>query len=190
VIVLTPPHHALIHHALADARRWCAGRVIDDRPALAHAARVAVTLGEHVAAPGPELIAAALLHDSPEFAPADIDLDTVLRQRYGDEVMRIVRALQTEHHALDTDNPVIIADDRPVLLASTADKIVALTSLTRRAKKSGDSTGFFAARPALLKLLPHFQTFRAAGAGQIPPSMTRHLGAVLATLSATARGTA
>ena len=81
--VLTPPRHPLIDNALADARRWCAGQVIDDRPALAHAARVAVTLGEHVTDPAPELIAAALLHDSPEFAPAGIDLDAVLGHRYG-----------------------------------------------------------------------------------------------------------
>jgi (p)ppGpp synthase/HD superfamily hydrolase len=98
VTVLTPPRHPLIDRALADARRWCAGQVIDDRPALTHAARVAVTLGEHVAHPAPELIAAALLHDSPEFAPAGIDLDAALGHRYGREVVRIVRALEAEHH--------------------------------------------------------------------------------------------
>lgn len=101
-----------------------------------------------------------------------------------------MRALQAEHHALDTDNPIIMADDLPVLLASTADKIVALASLSRRAHKSGDPVGFFAARPVLLGLLPHFQAFAAAGAGRIPPIMTRHLGLVLDTLTATARGTA
>jgi len=137
VTVLTPPRHPLIDNAFADACRWCAGQVIDDQPALAHAARVAVTLGEHVTDPAPELIAAALLHDSPDFAPAGIDLDVVLGHRYGIQVVRIVRALQAEHHALDTDTPIIVADDLPVLLASTADKIVALTSLSRRAHKSG-----------------------------------------------------
>jgi hypothetical protein len=62
---LASPRHPLIDNALADARRWCAGQVIDDQPALAHAARVAMTLGDHVADPAPDLIAAALLHDSP-----------------------------------------------------------------------------------------------------------------------------
>ena len=188
--VLTPPRHPLVDHALHDARHWCAGQIIDDRPALVHAARVAVTLGEHVADPAPGLIAAVLLHDSPEFAPAGIDLDAVLGQRYGGEVVRIVRALETEHHALDTDTPIIMADDLPVLLASTADKIVALTSLSRRAARSGDPVEFFAARPALLGLLPHFQAFAAAGAGRVPPSMTRRFGVVLDVLTSTARRTA
>jgi (p)ppGpp synthase/HD superfamily hydrolase len=190
VTVLTPPRHPLVDHALQDAQRWCSGQIIDSAPALAHAARVAVTLGEHITTPAPELIAAALLHDAPEFAPADLDLDTELGHRYGTTVLGIVRALEAEHHALDTDHPTITVADPLVLLASTADKIVALTSLTRRARKSGDSTGFFAERPALLGLLPHFQAFRDAGAGRVPASMTRDLGLVLDTLTATARGTA
>jgi (p)ppGpp synthase/HD superfamily hydrolase len=187
VTVLTPPRHPLIEQALRDAQQWCAGRIIDDRPALAHAARVAVTLGDHVPAPEPGLVAAALLHDAPEFAPRDVDLDAVLTQRYGAEMVRIVRALEAEHYALDNDHPSIAVDDRPVLVASTADKIVALTSLSRRAMLSGNPVRFFAARPALLDLLPHFWQFVNAGIGQVPPSMTTHLGRVLSTLTASAR---
>jgi hypothetical protein len=189
VTVLAPPRLPLIDRALTDAKAWCAGHIIDERPALAHAARVAVTLGEHIGDPAPELIAAALLHDSPEFAPDDLDLDRVLAQRYGAEVPRIVRALEAEHQALDTDSPVTTIDDLPVLLASTADKIVALASLSRRAVRSGDSAGFFAARPALLALLPHFEAFRQASSGRVPASMTRRLGQVLDTLITIARGT-
>jgi (p)ppGpp synthase/HD superfamily hydrolase len=118
-----------------------------------HALHVAVTLGEHVSDPDPELIAAALLHDCPEFAPADLDLDAVLTECYGEVVVRIVRGGQAEHHALDTDHPIITIDEEPVLLASTADKIVALGSLRWRAEKSGDPVAFFTARPALLGLL-------------------------------------
>jgi hypothetical protein len=188
--VLTPPHPPLIARALADARSWCAGQIIDDRPAFTHAVRVAVTLGDHVADPAPELIAAALLHDSPEFAPEGIDLDVVLEQHYGREVVRIVRALETEHHALDTNHPIIVIDDLPVLLASTADKIVALTSLTRRALLSGDSTGFFAARPALIALLPHFHAFADVASWRVPASMAVRLRSALATLTATARAAA
>lgn len=188
--VLTPPRHRLVEHALGDARRWCAGQLIDDRPALVHAVRVALTLGEHLPDPDPKLIAAALLHDYPEFAPADLDIDAVLTECYGEAVVQVVRAGQAEHHALDTDTPIITIDERPILLASTADKIVALGSLRWRAEKSGDPVAFFAARPALLGLLPHFQAFRDAGAGRVPASMTRQLGAVLDTLAATARGTA
>jgi hypothetical protein len=189
VTVLTPPRHPLVEHALTDARHWCAGRTIDEQPALAHAVRVAVTLGQHVPDPAPELIAAVLLHDSPEFAPADTDVDSVLELRYGREVLRIVRALETEHDALDTDTPTVTVGDLPVLLASTADKIVALRSLTQRAVRSGDPMGFFAARPGLLRLLPYFREFGDASAGRVPASMTRHLRQVLATLIATARGT-
>lgn len=185
--VLTPPRPALVNQALTDARRWCTGKIIDDRPALVHAVKVAVVLGEHVTNPDPELVAAVLLHDSPEFAPANLDLDAVLEQRYGPAVVRIVRALEAEHQALDTDKPVITVDDLPVLLASTADKIAALTSLTRRAKKSGDAPGFFAARPALLGLLGHFAAFADASAGRVPASMTRRFQLVLDTLTSTAR---
>jgi hypothetical protein len=183
VTVLSPPRHPLVECALGDAKLWCAGQIIDDRPALAHAARVAVTLGEYVAGTAPELIAAALLHDAPEFAPADIDVDAVLRLRYGSEVARIVRALEAEHHALDTASSIITIDDLPVLLASTADKIVALASLSRRAKRSGDVTGFFAARPALLRLLPHFRAFALAGVGHVPTGMSARLDQVLTALT-------
>ncbi|MGH3808842.1 MAG: hypothetical protein ACRDRU_19875 [Pseudonocardiaceae bacterium] len=184
--VLSPPRHPLVEQALHQARQWCAGHVIDDRPALAHAARVAVTLGEHVADPAPELIAAALLHDAPELAPPDLDLDVVLERCYGREVVRIVRALEAEHHALDTENPITAVEDLPVLLASTADKIVALTSLSRRAERSGDVTGFFAARPSLLRLLPHFRAFCDTGAGTVPASMSARLDQVLKSVRASA----
>jgi hypothetical protein len=70
VTVLTPPRHPLVNRALADARTWCAGKIIDERPALAHAARVAVTLGEHLDAPAPSLIAACLRAAAP---PAWLD---------------------------------------------------------------------------------------------------------------------
>jgi len=186
VTVLTPPRHPLVNRALADARTWCAGKIIDERPALAHAARVAVTLGEHLDAPAPSLIAACLLHDAPEFAPRELDLDHVLADRYGSEVVRIVRALQAEHHALDTDHPIIPVDDLPVLLASSADKIVAFSSLVRRARRSGDVAGFFGCRRALLRLLPHFHDFARAASGRIPTSLSARLGDALNALTAAA----
>lgn len=120
-------------------------------------------------------------HDTPEFAPPEIDLDRLLVARFGPEITRIVRALRVEHHALDTGAPLIAVDDRPVLLVSTADKIVALDSLARRADRHqhGGPAGFFAARPRLLRLLPHLRAFHAASAGHMPASMTQHLGQVL-----------
>jgi hypothetical protein len=179
--VLSPPRHPLIEQALADARAWTAGHIIDDRPALAHAARVAVTLGHHVPDPAPTLVAACLLHDAPELAPPDTALDTVISQRYGDETLRIIRALEVEHHALDS-HPIIDVTDRSTLLASTADKIVAITSLLRRSAASGDRHAFFSARPTLVRLLTHFDAFTAAGAGLVPQTMTTELHRVVGLL--------
>lgn len=186
--VLSPPRHPLVEHALRQARQWCAGQVIDERPALAHAVRVALMLGHHVTDAAPELIVAALLHDAPEFAPPHVDLDRTLGRRYGAEVARIVRAVEAAHHALDSATPVIAVEDLAVLLTCTADKIVALESLLRRAEACGDVEGFFAARPGLLRLLPHLRAFCAAGVGRVPPSMSAQLDQVLACLAEAAAG--
>lgn len=177
--VLTPPRHPIVAQALAEARVWCAGRIIDARPALAHAASVAVTLGRHVPHASPELVAAVLLHDAPEFAPGELDLDAHLAETYGQEVARVVQALQAEHDALDSPDPPMHTDDLPVLLASTSDKIVALASLAQRAPRSGDAAEFFAQRPALLRLLPFFRRCQHAGVGLVPASMTSDLANVL-----------
>lgn len=183
--ILTPPRHALVDSALLLARRWCFGRVIDDRPALAHAARVAVTIDAHQPIAAPQIIAAALLHDAPEFAPPQLDLDRFLSAEYGAEARRLVRGMQVEHDALDREEP-IVADpaDVNLTLLSTADKVVALTSLLRRAHLSGDTTGFFAARTPLLNLLTHFRKCRAAAIGAVPASMTADLGKILDALDA------
>ncbi|MGH3720831.1 MAG: HD domain-containing protein [Pseudonocardiaceae bacterium] len=177
--VLSAPRHPLVEHALRQARQWCAGQVIDERPALAHAVRVALVLGRYVTDAAPELIAAALLHDAPEFAPSHVDLDLILGRRYGAEVARIVRAVEVAHHALESAAPIIAVEDLPVLLVCTADKIVALESLLLRAGTSGDVEGFFAARPGLLRLLPHFRAFCAAALGRVPPGMSVRLDQVL-----------
>ncbi|MGC4750692.1 metal-dependent phosphohydrolase [Micromonospora sp. DT201] len=186
--VLSPPRAAAVDRALRDAHRWCAGHAIDDRPALAHAVRVAVTIGEHVPDPDPDLIAAALLHDIPDFAPHTPDIYQVLAVAYGPQVPRIIAALQAEHQALDRPDPPISVDDLPVLLASTADKIVALTSLLRRAHTSGDVTDFLRRRPALLTLLPHFRAFQQAAHPRVPAAMSARLDTALALLERAATG--
>jgi (p)ppGpp synthase/HD superfamily hydrolase len=180
--VLSAPRHPLVSRALHDARTWCTGHMIDDRPALVHAVRVAVTLDRHAPDVGPHLICAALLHDSPEFAPPELDLDAALTHRYGSETTRIVRALQREHESLDAGTPSSAVGDVSVLLASTADKIAALSSLLHRARRSGDVHRFFGERPALLALLPHFQGFHQAAAGRIPIGMSNRLADVLVSL--------
>jgi hypothetical protein len=178
--ILGPPRHPLIDNALSDAQRLCAGRIIDDRPALTHAARVAVMIGNHHPLAPPEVIAAALLHDAPEFAPPDVDLDQFLTARYGAEVTRLVRGMQAEHDALDRETPYIPdSGDELLVLLSTSDKAVALTSLLRRARLSGDVTEFFAGRRPLLSLLDHFRACQLAAAGVVPGSLTVTLGSIL-----------
>ncbi|MDG4761354.1 HD domain-containing protein [Micromonospora sp. WMMD710] len=186
--VLSPPRAATVDRALRDAQRWCTGHTIDDRPALAHAVRVAVTIGEHVLHPDPDLIAAALLHDIPDFAPRTPDIYQVLATAYGPQVPRIIAALHAEHQALDMPDPPIRVNDLPVLLASTADKIVALTSLLRRAHTSGDVTDFLRRRPALLTLLPHFRAFQQAAHPRVPAAMSARLDTALALLERAATG--
>jgi predicted HD phosphohydrolase len=44
-----------------------------------------------------ELVAAALLHDLPEFAPAGVDVKTFLSGRYGEHTTHVVLALAAEH---------------------------------------------------------------------------------------------
>ncbi|MFI7307510.1 HD domain-containing protein [Micromonospora aurantiaca] len=186
--VLSPPRAATIDRALRDAQRWCAGHTIDDRPALTHAVRVAVTIGEHVPNPDPDLIAAALLHDIPDFAPRTPDIYQILATAYGPQVPRIIAALQAEHQDLDMPEPPIRVDDLPVLLASTADKIVALTSLLRRAQSSGDVTRFLRTRPALFALLPHFRAFQQAAHHRVPLRMSARLDTALTLLERAATG--
>jgi hypothetical protein len=186
--VLSAPRPAAIERALGDARTWCAGHTIDDRPALVHALRVAVTIGQHVPAPAQDVIVAALLHDAPDLAPAEPDIYQTLTANYGTEVARIIAALQAEHRALDEPDPPIRVDDQPVLVASTADKIVALTSLLRRADSTGNAPDFFDRRPVLRGLLPHFRAFQRAAHPRLPASMSAHLDAALTPLErATAR---
>ncbi|MEU8011786.1 metal-dependent phosphohydrolase [Micromonospora parva] len=180
--VLSPPRPAAIERALRDARTFCAGHTIDDRPALIHALRVAVTIGQHVPAPAQDVIVAALLHDAPEFAPTETDVYQTLTAAYGSEVARIITALQAEHRALDEPDPPIRVDDQSVLLASTADKIVALTSLLRRAQSTGKAPDFFDRRPVLRGLLPYFRAFQRAAHPRLPASMSAHLDAALTPL--------
>jgi hypothetical protein len=177
--VLTPPRHYLVDQALRDARAWCSGHTIDAQPAIAHAARVAVVLGHHEAGVAPALVAAALLHDSPEFAPPTLDLDDYLHRYYGPRLVRVVRGLQADHDDLDAEQPPTTVDDQDVVLLSTVDKVVALGSALRRARRCGDVAGFFAARQPLVRLLPHFRACRAAAQGRVPATLTAALGIVL-----------
>lgn len=182
--VLAPPRHPHLDLALADARAWCAGHRIDQRPALAHAVQVAVVVGANIpsSARDPRPVVAALLHDGPEFAPAELDLDAHLTARYGPHLTRIVRAFEREHHAMDSDQPRPDVTDPDVLLLSIADKIVALASMLRRSQRAPDPLDFFRARKPFLRLLPYFHACHTAAAWRVPAPMTAALGAILERL--------
>jgi hypothetical protein len=177
--VLVPPRHPTVDRALTLARRWCRGHQIDAAPALAHAARVAVTVSRHIPHVPPEPVAAALLHDSPEYAPQaepGIDLYPYLTQHLGPEVARIVAALEVEHAALGSlDGPPVPVDDPPVLAVSAADKIVALGSMLRRAAASGDPAGFWRARGAFTAVTPYLHAFHVEATPHLPETMAGEL---------------
>lgn len=175
--VLSPPRHPTIEAALDLAREWCEGHIIDGAPALAHAAKVTTKLAQYVPSADPRLLAAALLHDSPFFAPDDLDLDATLTARLGAEVTRVVRAMQRNHEAM-AEGLVseIPTTDRSVLLASTADKIVSLSSILGRAFAAEDRVAFWSTRRAFLDLVPYFGVFHTRATPHLPDRMASELG--------------
>jgi hypothetical protein len=134
----------------------------------------------------PEPVAAALLHDAPEYAPQPepgINLYPYLTQHLGGEVARIVRELDVEHTQLDQPGgPPVPVEDLPVLWVSAADKIVALGSMLRRAQTSGDPAGFWRMRGAFFTVVPHLHAFHLAAAPHLPASMGGELGRLLAAI--------
>jgi hypothetical protein len=182
--VLAPPRHPHLELALADARAWCHGEIIDQRPALSHAVQVAVVTGaaarqhpQH-----PLLPVAALLHDSPIFAPPGLDLDAYLDRRYGPAISRLVRGFERDHAAMDTDDPTIDLSDPDVVLLSTADKVVALSSMLRRCRRAADRCAFFAVRHPFLRLMPYFHACHAAAEPHVPADLSAAFARVLAGL--------
>jgi hypothetical protein len=172
----------MIEFALIQARTLCAGHTIDDRPALAHAVAVAATIDRHAPRAGTAVLAAALLHDSPDFVACADNHYLQLADTFGPDVPRIIAGLHAEHAALDTAAPLVDVDDPDVRLASVADKVVALRSLMRRARASGDVGAFFAQRQLLRGLLGHFRAFHATTAPQVPASLAQALHEALAAV--------
>jgi hypothetical protein len=97
--------------------------------------------------------------------------------------------MQGEHDALDREQPIMLdASDASLLLLSAADKVVALTSLMRRARLSGNVTDFFTRRRPLLDLLNHFRACQQAAAGAVPEGLRIALGDALDTLDIATSG--
>jgi hypothetical protein len=145
--MVTPPYrnHPLVSRALQLARMWATGHQIDGAPALGHAVRVANQVTTHQPKASPELVAAVLLHDAPEYAAAAgvQDLDEFLTAELSPEVPRIIRGIEHEHQTLDSRgqaHPPI--GDPPVLLASAADKTISMRSILDRAETAEDAAAY------------------------------------------------
>jgi hypothetical protein len=178
--VLDKPHHPLIAEALNLAMQWCRGHVIDEASALTHAVKVATTIGEHIEHPPPELIASALLHDAPYFAPHSTDLDEILSARLNPTVRSIVRALEREHTAMDkSTEPNVDPADHWTLYASAADKIVAVGSILRRAARTDDAAVFWQRRAAFVGRVGYFTAYSAQAGPHLPASMRTELISVV-----------
>ncbi|WP_322755214.1 hypothetical protein [Frankia sp. Cas3] len=187
---LSCPRPSMVLAALHLARRWCTGHAIDGAPAMAHAVRVAVKLCQYYPTATAELVAAVLLHDSPYFVPDGQDLDIVLSETVGNEVCRIVRAIEQEHFAL----AVYISDprrvevhlrhaashDRAVVLASAADKAVSLASIMRRVSRAGDICTYWSARSAFVARIPYFWFFVNEVGWILPVGLAEELSVLVA----------
>ncbi|GIJ50044.1 hypothetical protein Val02_69300 [Virgisporangium aliadipatigenens] len=170
------PRHPLVADALRLARTWCDGHVIDQAPAIAHAVRVATVLTRTLDPAPSQLVAAALLHDAPYFAPTDTDLDELLTNRFGPAVAQTVRGLEAEHVALDhSTEPDLNGLSDWTVYASAADKVASLTSILRRATHSGDTAAYFRDRPKFVARVPYFNAFAAAAKPRLPHRLAEEL---------------
>ena len=177
---LTRPRLPLIDTAIALSRDWCEGHIIDGAPALSHALKVARKVADHLPGASADLIAAAILHDAPYFAPAGVDLDRTLAATLNSSVLRIVRAIQAEHEALQhSTDPGVETRDLDVLLASAADKAVSIAAITRRGRRSDSPDTFWNRRRAFIDRVPYFKAFAAAAEPHLPASLARELTAVV-----------
>jgi hypothetical protein len=172
----TLPDDPLVWAALRLARLWCDGHRIGGKAALDHAQDVAAVLLRHIPRAEPVVIAAVLLHDSPELAPSHIDLDVVLATVVSPEVARLVRALHHEHEQLATDTPPTPpADDVALMQASAADKIISTTTVLDHARTE-DPAAYWSARSGFVTALPYLRDFCAAADAVLPPTMATELG--------------
>ena len=137
--VLNPPRHPIVAAALGLAKSWCRGHIIDDAPALAHAARVARTLVTHHPGAPANLVAAALLHDAPGFAPPHLNLCAYLDAHIHPGVGRLVAAIHAKHVRMSYGAQPTPDPDPAVTIVLAADKAVAFRALLRRARRSGDT---------------------------------------------------
>jgi HD domain len=170
--------------AYALAAHWCAGHFIDGSPALVHAVKVAALLSRTCPA-SPELIAAALLHDGPTYIRPDPMAAAVIA-RCGTDVLRLVRAIHSEHEAMEAyrTDPGAAASrlaelDDQVLCVLAADKTVSVATIVRRGARAADPAVYWASRGPFLATLPYLSAFADAAAPRIAPSLAVLLTAAI-----------
>lgn len=184
--VLTRPRSALIDTAIEYARGWCSGHFIDGAPALAHAIKVARKAEEHEPGIRPELAAALLLHDAPEYAAQDPavgsaeSLYVLLGVKLNAEVARLVRAITDEHAAMENRALNVARMDHEVLLGIAADKVVAIAAITQRGRSSADPAAFWSTRSAFTGRMSYFHDFAVAARSRLPDSLAVELALVVA----------
>lgn len=171
---LAVPRDPIIDRALTLARRWCDGHMIDDAPALAHAVKVARTVAAYAPDATPQMIAAALLHDAPIFAPGQADLDLVLTHGVAEGVAPIVRALHAEHEAMMAGGTPSLCE-RHVTVVMAADKLVAFRSLVERASRCADEAAFWRQRTVLRGLFGYFRAWHATAQPMLPDTLGHDL---------------
>ena len=169
-----PHDHPMTAIALTLARSWYQGHEVGNDSALAHAVRVARVLHDYVPDASPELLAAALVHDAPDFAPPADDLDATLDRHLSPEVTRIVRALEHEHRAL-ADGRHVPPRDLAVLVVSTADKLVSIRSVLEGADAATGAATYWRTRSGFVLAVSYFRLFHCAAADLIPAAMADDL---------------
>lgn len=183
--VLAPPRPPVVAEALAIARRWCAGHVIDGAPALAHAVRVAALLGRHLPDAPPALVAAVLLHDVPDYTGPE-EFGAEVGDRCGTETLIGLWLIHGEHIAMeqyrhDPDGTTRrLAQLRPDIAAVlAADKVISLSYVLAGARRSPDIRAYWSTRRAFLLLVPYFRAFLAATASKLPEGLADELGGLV-----------
>lgn len=183
--VLAPPRPPVIAEALAIARRWCAGHVIDGAPALAHAVRVAALFGKHLPDAPPALVAAVLLHDVPDYTGPE-EFGAEVGDRCGTETLVGLWLIHGEHIAMeqyryDPDGATRrLAQLRPDIAAVlAADKVISLSYVLSGARRAPDIPAYWSSRRAFLLLVPYFRAFLAATASKLPEGLADELGGLV-----------
>ena len=193
--VLTRPRPKLIEDAIRLGSLWCAGQRIDGGPAFGHGVRVARTVDRHFPDAPLTWAATALVHDAPDFV-AKGEMDQVIGERLGEEVLAYVWGLWAEHEVYEVcDQHPEIADarvpelarvDLPLLRLMAADQFIAFTDMQRRIKRAvlnGQSEPeFWVTRGALLARMEYFLRFHDAARPHVPAAMHQEWGQCLALI--------